>query len=269
MPNMAGPFAVAREFAEQAFHFTTKAELAHGLDGCTRALGFCHFALLHHFDLRKQTGAMVHIDNYPPRWSERFIRSRFFLDDPVLRASLNTNIGFSWNEIASLTHIGARQRLILEAARREGLEHGFTVPANIPGEAHGSCSFACAKDKILPMNCMLAAQLVGSFAFQAARRVCCAREGLPLRLVELTPRQRDCLELVAQGKTDWEIGLILGLKEDSITKVIDAARRRYDAANRVELVVCALFDGQISFNVVRHWQYPLLLASERPSFSNS
>jgi LuxR family quorum-sensing system transcriptional regulator CciR len=64
---------------------------------------------------------------------------------------------------------------------------------------------------------------------------------------------------VAQGKTDWEISKILGLKEDSITKVINAARRRYDVANRTELVVAALFDGQISFNTVRHWQYQLAL----------
>lgn len=262
MPNMVGLFTIASEFAEQASRFKTRAELAHGLDGCTRALGFRYFALLHHFDLRRKTSAMIHIDNYPPSWSERFIGSRFFLDDPILRASLNTNIGFPWYDVASLTHIGPRQRLIQEAAQRAGLESGFTVPANIPGEAHGSCSFACGSSQPFPTDCMLAAQLVGSFAFQAARRICCARAGLPLRLVELTPRQRDCLELVAQGKTDWEIGLILGLKEDSITKVVDAARRRYDVANRVELVVAALFDGQISFNVVRHWQYPLPLALE-------
>lgn len=265
---MIGRFAVATEFAEQAFHFKTNAELACGLDGCTRALGFRYFALLHHFDLCRQTGAMIHIDNYPPSWSERFIKSRYFLDDPILRASLNSNLGFPWCEVASLIHLGPRQRLILEAARREGLECGFTVPANIPGEAHGSCSFACTNEQTFSVDCMLAAQLVGSFAFQAARRICCAREGLPLRLIALTSRQRDCLELVAQGKTDWEIGLILGLKEDSVTKVIDAARRRYDVANRVELVVSALFDGQISFNAVRHWQYAMPLVPEQRFVAN-
>src|SRR3546814_18497918 len=65
---------------------------------------------------------------------------------------------------------------------------------------------------------------------------------------------RDCVILVAQGKTDWEIGKIFGLKKDSVTKVIDAARMRYDVANRTELVVAALFDGQVSFNEVRHWR---------------
>lgn len=198
---------------------------------------------------------MIRIDNYPAVWSEHFIRSRLFLEDPVFCASLKTNIGFPWDGIGNLIRLTRTQRRILEAARGQGLHCGFTVPANIPGEAHGSCSFACASARTFSPDCMLAAQLVGSFAFEAARRICCARCPPRLQAVQLTARQRDCVELVAQGKTDWEIATILGLKEDSVTKVVDAARRRYDVANRTELVVAALFDGQISFNTVRHWQF--------------
>lgn len=252
---MDGPLAVARDFAVQALGIRTKAELGLALEACTAELGFRYFAMLHHVDLRRRPGAMVHIDNYPAGWAEYFIEARLFLHDPILRASLSTNIGFTWEDVATLIRMGARQHRILEAARREGLESGFTVPANIPGEAHGSCSFASATGCSISTDCQLAAQLVGSFAFQAAKRICCARCPLHFQAVELTPRQRDCVELVAQGKTDWEIGRILDLKEDSVTKVVDSARRRYDAANRTDLVVAALFDGQISFNEVRHWQY--------------
>jgi LuxR family transcriptional regulator, quorum-sensing system regulator CciR len=247
---MCGPFAIARQFAERAAHFMTRADLANELEASTLELGFHYYALLHHFDLRKRKIAMIHIDNYPASWSEQFIESRLFLEDPVLRASLRTNIGFAWDGLDRLIELTVRQRHILECARREGLHCGFTVPANIPGEAHGSCSFASAVARTFPHDCVLAAQLVGSFAFQAARRIFCLRYPLPFQAVQLTPRQRDCLELVAQGKTDWEIGTILGLKEDSVTKVVDAARHRYDVANRTELIVAALFDGQISFNEV-------------------
>src|SRR3546814_2287759 len=76
--------------------------------------------------------------------------------------------------------------------------------------------------------------LIGTFAFNAARQICCRRCPTRCRAVHLTDRQRDCVILVAQGKTDWEIGKIFGLKKDSVTKVIDAARMRYDVANRTE-----------------------------------
>src|SRR3546814_7059454 len=101
---------------------------------------------------------MIHIDNYPAVWSEHFIQRRLFLEDPILRASLTTNLGFSWEDVTDLISISPSQRRILEAARREGLKSGFTVPANIPGEAHGSCSFACAKDRAFPTEYLLAAR---------------------------------------------------------------------------------------------------------------
>lgn len=198
---------------------------------------------------------MIHIDNYPAAWAEHFIQTGLFLEDPIFRASLTTNLGFSWEDVAELINMSPSQRGILEAARREGLESGFTVPANIPGEAHGSCSFACARDRSFPTDSLLAAQLIGTFAFNAARQIFCARCTIRCQAVHFTERQRDCVTLVAQGKTDWEIGKILGLKKDSVTKIVEAARSRYDVANRTELVVAALFDGQISFNEVRHWQY--------------
>lgn len=255
--DTSGPFAVARQFAEQALQFATEGELATTLETCARELGFHYFALLHHVDLRQRSRAMVHIDNYPAEWSERFIQSRLFLEDPILRASLTTNIGFAWDNVPKLIRLTPSQRRIMEEARRQGIGCGFTVPAHIPGEAYGSCSFAAAIGRSFPEKHLLATQLVGSFAFEAARRICGARCRSRPQAVHLTPRQHDCLVLVAQGKTDWEIGQILGLQEDSVTKVIDAARRRYDVANRTELVVAALFDGQISFNEVRHWQYPI------------
>jgi LuxR family quorum-sensing system transcriptional regulator CciR len=227
------------------------------LEACARELGFRYYAILHHTDLRKSRAALIHIDNYPNNWSEHFICARLFLEDPVLHASLKTNVCFSWDCIPKLIRLRPRQRRILEAARKEGIGSGFTVPANVPGEAHGSCSFASAAGRAFPGEYLLAAHLVGSFAFQAARRICYAQCAKPPQAVTLTPRQRDCVALVAQGKTDWEIGVILGLKEDSVTKVVDAARRRYDVANRTELVVAALFDGQIGFNEICHWQYPL------------
>lgn len=252
---MSGAIAVAQVFAKNACSFETKDDLAANLEACTRELGFRYYAMLHHTDLRKAGRALIHIDNYPAVWSENFIHSRLFLDDPIFHASLTTNIGFSWDSVPKLIRLRPKQSRILESARKIGLGSGFTVPANIPGEAHGSCSFASAAGRVFPYECLLAAQLVGSFAFQAARRIFCGRFPMPLQAVGLTSRQRDCLELVAQGKTDWEIGTILGLKEDSVTKVVGAARRRYDVANRTELVVAALFDGQISFNEIRHWQY--------------
>jgi LuxR family quorum-sensing system transcriptional regulator CciR len=67
---------------------------------------------------------------------------------------------------------------------------------------------------------------------------------------QLTPRQRDCVALVAQGKSDWEIGQVLGISESTVHKHIEDAKRRFGVSTRVQLVVRSLFDARLSFSDV-------------------
>lgn len=52
----------------------------------------------------------------------------------------------------------------------------------------------------------------------------------------LTPRERDSLALVAEGKTDWEISMILGVSEATARFHVDNARRKLDAVSRAQAV---------------------------------
>jgi LuxR family quorum-sensing system transcriptional regulator CciR len=63
----------------------------------------------------------------------------------------------------------------------------------------------------------------------------------------LTDRQRDCVVWAARGKTDWEIGRILGLSEQTVISHLAQARERYGVQNRTLLAIRALFDGTLTF----------------------
>jgi LuxR family transcriptional regulator, quorum-sensing system regulator BjaR1 len=52
----------------------------------------------------------------------------------------------------------------------------------------------------------------------------------------LTERERDALALVADGKTDWEISVILGVSESTARFHVDNARRKLGAVNRSQAV---------------------------------
>ena len=52
----------------------------------------------------------------------------------------------------------------------------------------------------------------------------------------LTPRERDALAFVAEGKTDWEISVILGVSESTARFHVDNARRKLGAVNRAQAV---------------------------------
>ena len=52
---------------------------------------------------------------------------------------------------------------------------------------------------------------------------------------------------VGRGKTDAQIGQILGLSPGTVVEHLRHARERYNAASRAVLPLRALYDGALSF----------------------
>ena len=61
-------------------------------------------------------------------------------------------------------------------------------------------------------------------------------EPLPSDPVRLTRRERDCMAFVADGKSDWDVSVILGLSAATVRFHIDNARRKFDAVTRAQAV---------------------------------
>jgi LuxR family quorum-sensing system transcriptional regulator CciR len=216
------------------------------LEDATRELGFDHFALLHHAALAAPRPGLIRLDTYPKGWEGELAASGLIGADPVHHASVRTNIGFAWAELPSLVPFGRRERDLLERAKRFGIGDGFTIPVNIPGEPAGSCSFAVRTGASLPFQRLLCAEQIGAHAFQAARRLHHLGEigGSP----HLSRRERQCVQLLAAGKTDWEIAAILKISVETAHQYVKRARAAYDVVSRAQLVACGLRDSVVTFD---------------------
>lgn len=62
----------------------------------------------------------------------------------------------------------------------------------------------------------------------------------------LTPQEVACLEWCKEGKTNWEIGGILGISEKTVEFHLSNVKRKLGAANKISAVVIGL----------RHGSYP-------------
>ena len=227
---------------------TSNEDLAQVLATACDLMGFEYFALTHHLAVTEPLAIRLH--NYPPAWVSWFDENGLAVSDPVHRASQMTSIGFVWSDVRHMIKLTRADLDVLGRARREGIGDGFTVPAHIPGEASGSCSFAVSPDGDVPERVLPAVQLIGGFAFESARRLNGVRDVAPGEPPILTDRQRDCVLWVARGKTDWEIAQILGLSEETVIQHLKLARERYGVPKRALLAVRALFDGLITFSDV-------------------
>lgn len=64
--------------------------------------------------------------------------------------------------------------------------------------------------------------------------------------LSLSDRERECLQWVAAGKTDKDIGQILGLSEKTVNVYIERAKFKCGVSTRTQAIAMALRLGDIS-----------------------
>ncbi|WP_066827744.1 LuxR family transcriptional regulator [Sphingomonas mali] len=238
--------ATAQKFALAVEAAASIGELGDLIDAITREMGFRYFALAHHVDIARSAQPAIRIHNYPPEWEAYFDAEGLGRSDPVHRASHLRNLGFPWTMLGELIDLTRRDREIIARSKCVGLADGYTVPAHIPGESEGSCSFATAAGRTYRTEWLPLAQFVGAAAFAAARRLAGVRP-IDSNRPHLSDRQRDCIYWAARGKSDWETSQILGIGHDTAIQHMKEARRRYGVINRTQLAIHALYDGALTF----------------------
>ncbi|HWD27515.1 MAG TPA: LuxR family transcriptional regulator [Rhizomicrobium sp.] len=239
-------------FVQEANRVTEIEELQALLTETVHKLGFDYYALVHHVNIYETGGKIVHLFDYPKSWIEMVDRRSYFTDDPVHMACQKSAAPFQWSNMRSIVNLSARQEEILRSAHDAGLGAGFTVPVHVPGEATGSCSFSTRAGRDLPEAALPAAHYVGSFAFEAARRVASRKFGAmkardAANPPKLTRRQLDCVVLAGRGKSDKDVARVLGISDQTVHQHLEDAKRKYEVTTRTQLVVRALFDSQVAF----------------------
>ena len=207
-----------------------------------RALGFSYAACASHVDpLRPPPGAVMMVD-YPHAWLERFSAQRYAQSDPVFHAARTQALPFQWSDRRFRAALDDDQLVILTEAAANGLREGFTIPIHSPNALPASCSLAIGEDGVDPLN-VRAAHWYAVYAHEAARRLLLA--DTPADKPVLSPRERQCLALVAQGKDDFSVGMILGISEHTAHNTVRRAMRKYGVATRIQAFVRALRDREI------------------------
>jgi len=228
-------------FAEVCDRATSVDELHAAFMREIRELGFTHAACASHVDpLRPPAEAVMMVD-YPLPWLQRFSDQNYAKRDPVYWRARRQTLPFQWSDRVFRAGLAVDQVRILNEAAEAGLADGITIPIHAPDALPASCSLVIGPDGVDPLNAQKATWF-GVYAHECARRLRLA--ALPPRPV-LTPRERECVQLLGQGKFDGDIAVILGLSEHTVHNIVRRVMHKYGVASRVQAFVRALKDGQV------------------------
>lgn len=240
------------DLADRARTSSTIADVSALLGDAARELGFHYHALVEHADLARPPPQYLFLQNYPPGWVEKFAKAGLHRYDPAQCLAARRHGGFAWAEIPRYLQLTNRQVRIIDEAHEAGLGEGFTVPLHVAGARGASCSFATRPGTPLPREALLSAELLAHVIFSAVHDIL---RGPPVAAPpHLSRRERECVVLMCQGKTDWEIATIIGIGEETVTTYLKAARRKFGLSRRTQLAIAAVCHGLVSLEEVTSWQ---------------
>ena len=176
---------------------------------------------------------------WPVFWYRRYFEQNHIVHDPVVTRLNRSMAAFRWSQTQDSADREGRR--VLGEAREFGLNDGLALA--VMGEGGlGAVSIGTRHYELSPdeqAGLQLAAYyLYGRLADLRARQAPPARR-------PLTPRERECLQWVAAGKTDWEIGQILTISEQTAHGYVQNALGKLGARTRAQAVALAMLSAQI------------------------
>jgi DNA-binding CsgD family transcriptional regulator len=181
--------------------------------------------------------------NFPDDWRDHYFERKYDEIDPVVALTPSIAQPFLWSWLQQRFDLKFKQRLMFDEARTAGLNNGISVPLHGAWGRVAVVSFASrATDsepeaKIDRLNA-LASQFHVAFTHMSQGTSQGTRS--PEMPVQLSRRERDCLIWTAQGKSSWDIGMILNISGNTVNFHVKNAMRKLGTASRTVAVVKAI-----------------------------
>lgn len=240
---MAG-FTSLWDFAAKLDSMTSIAEIGAAFLKETETLGFARTALLSQVDPLKPGSRALSFERNMTAWIAHYSREQYHLIDPIHDVGRRRATPFFWTGPDFRQGLTAAQNRLLDELTDARLGPSVILPLKAPGVPTTCCGLCVEEGEPLDPAAVQMAHSLAVFAHASAGRLLASRP--PRHGARLTGRERQCLVLVARGKTDWDIGELLSLSERTVHHAIERAKRRFGVSTRVQAVVCAVHDGEIT-----------------------
>lgn len=190
---------------------------------------------------RQQQGHVL-VNTFPDAWGRRYLTRGYVFHDPTVRHLGLTTAPFAWRELGPRFADDAGAQRVMNEAGDFQLRDGITIPLmTLDG---GVAGFSLSGERLAmdPADRPML-HLVATYAFGHLLRL--RGQTVSPEAARLAPREREALQWAAEGKTDWEIGEVMGISTHGVDFHLRSARTKLGTTNRTQAVAVALRRGLI------------------------
>lgn len=217
---------------------TTCGQVHAALAQISGALGFDGFLYSGRF-FSGGTRYIEHIEsNYSASWRERYDKQRYAQIDPTLSHALSSLCPLIWSDEM---YTSDTQRSFKEEARANGLAEGITLPVHSRNGDVALLSLVVGRSgeeaRRHVRATLIWGALLATVTHEALRKIVKHQRMSPAP--KLTGREVEVLQLVAGGKSTWEMSRLLSISEHGVSHHVRNVLVKFDVGSRHQAVAKA------------------------------
>ena len=193
---------------------------------------------------KSQTGI---VDNYNPEWRDIYDSDNLKSIDPTVLYCMHNHRPALWSDPSITTiskHIKAKTN-VLEEAKGYELRNGISIPIHSYRSISGMYSFANSDNHTGLHNlATIASQALSPLVIDCFANDPSFSRSFPSQQT-LTPREIECLQWSAEGKSAWEIAKISNCSERTVVFHLTNTCEKLDAQNKYQAITKAIILGII------------------------
>jgi len=166
--------------------------------------------------------------------------------DPVMSRLMADSVPIVYDQ---QTYVAAGVAELWDTQARHGYKTGIAVKLHLPGNKH--FLLGVDREDALPkvgadlMHLVAGVQLLAAHALTAADRLMSPRVNAS-DMPKLTKRELDVLSWTSQGKTAWEVSVILNMSEKTVNFHLGNAMRKLNVTSKHQAVLKCVAAGILS-----------------------
>jgi DNA-binding CsgD family transcriptional regulator len=228
------------------------------LDCLATAVGSLGFSTVDYGFVRNPVGPngklrpiRLHLRNFPSQFEN--IWGEFAVSDPMYLAGLRRSVPIDVTTIREWVCTDSRRQRAWSYLDRACLTQSVLIPMHLPGGGYATVAAYC-RERLPDDQWQGVYERAHDPIFLMAHHFHDALTRFSLlpdesgEIVRLTARERECLDLIAQGKTTDEAAALLGRSSVTVRFHLGNAFKKLGATNRVGAIAEALKLGFISLH---------------------
>lgn len=227
------------DFIERTQEANSEAELKELFLPAMRAMGYENAVFA-----RAQNKRLISIpwSEFPPGYLDNYKARQWDRIDPVVQKIHAARGAFRWSDACDPRQMSRAERDFFESCRELGVHSGITIPMRGPARETDLISLSFRERGTPPVD---KAGYVYMICVQYWLKYCELADGRYPGEAGLTAQEVECLKWCKEGKTNWEIGEILGISQKTVEFHVGNTMKKLGASNRITAVIIGIKSGII------------------------